>query len=234
MVALLIFCSATFSALGIWQIQRLHWKRALIARVDARIHAPPQPPPQPSQWPQITKRRDDYEYRRIELKGHYLRDRNILTQAVTDLGAGHWVLTPLRTHASGIVLINRGFVPAGAHAAAAPAGEVTVRGLLRISEPGGGFLRDNRPAENRWYSRDVAAIAQALQLHDVAPYFIDAESTGNVTGWPRAGMTVVRFRNQHRQYALTWFALAAMSLWGLRRVLSEARGLRHHAHDGQI
>ncbi|MGX7876913.1 SURF1 family cytochrome oxidase biogenesis protein [Mesorhizobium sp. ORM6] len=79
-----------------------------------------------------------------------------------------------------------------------------------MSEPGGGFLRNNDAAGNRWYSRDVAAIATARGLTDnVAPYFVDAETSGT-GGWPRGGLTVVNFRNSHLVYALTWFTLAAM------------------------
>jgi len=96
-----------------------------------------------------------------------------------------------------------------------PSGEVTVTGLLRISEPHGGFMRANQPALGRWYSRDVAAIARARGLPSVAPYFIDADAHPNAGGWPRGGLTVVRFTNSHLAYALTWFVLAKMSLlWG--------------------
>ncbi|MFX8668477.1 SURF1 family cytochrome oxidase biogenesis protein, partial [Acinetobacter baumannii] len=80
----------------------------------------------------------------------------------------------------------------------------------RISEPGGGFLRDNDPAGGRWYSRDVAAIAAARGVSDNAPYFVDADDRPNDGGWPKGGMTVLQFRNNHLGYALTWFGLAAM------------------------
>ena len=87
--------------------------------------------------------------------------------------------------------------------------ETTVVGLLRLSEPDGGFLRANDPAGDRWFSRDVAGIAKARGLSGpVAPYFIDADATPNPGGWPRGGLTVVRFANSHLIYALTWFGLA--------------------------
>lgn len=230
LLALLACCCAGFIALGSWQVQRLHWKRALIARVDARVHAAPVPPPARSDWPRIGVERD--EYRRLELRGTYRRGLDTQTQALTELGAGHWVLSPLQLADGSIVLINRGFVPDGARPAGPPPGEVRVHGLLRMSEPGGGFLRDNNPGQDRWHSRDVAAIARARGLRDVAPYFVDAEAeAGAGSGWPRGGMTVIRFRNQHLQYALTWFALAALALWGLWRVLSDAQRLRHHGAD---
>jgi surfeit locus 1 family protein len=93
-----------------------------------------------------------------------------------------------------------------------------VTGLLRLTEPGGAFLLSIDAAANRWYSRDVAAIAAVQGVAPVAPYFIDADRIGD--GWPRGGMTMVRFPNNHLVYALTWFALAglvASLLWRVAR-----------------
>ncbi len=216
-----------FSALGVWQVQRLHWKRELIARVDARIHAPPVPTPVKADWPGISAPRD--EYRRVAVEGRYLPAHDTRVQAVTERGSGWWLLTPLRRDTGDVVLVNRGFVPNDWNGAAAPpAGRVRVVGLLRLGEPRGGFLRRNDPAQDRWYSRDVAAIAQARGLGAVAPFFIDAERDASGAEWPAGGMTVVSFRNQHLQYALTWFALALLALYGGWRVFSSERRLRHH------
>ena len=232
LLALLVCGVAGFSALGVWQLKRLHWKRALIARVEGYLHAPPTPAPPPALWPTLDSERE--EYRRVVVHGQYVQGAETRTQAVTELGAGYWVLSPLRTAQGWVVLINRGFVPANTQAAPPPAGPVTVPGLLRRSEPGGGFLRTNQPAQERWYSRDVAAIARARRLQNVAPYFIDAAANPAATGWPRPGMTVIRFRNQHLQYALTWFALALLSAWGMWRVLSDGRRMRHHGPDADF
>jgi surfeit locus 1 family protein len=81
-------------------------------------------------------------------------------------------------------------------------------GLLRLTEPKGGFLRSNDAVANRWYSRDVSAIADARGLAHVAPYFVDADAKPNPGGFPIGGLTVIRFANNHLVYALTWFALA--------------------------
>ena len=86
-------------------------------------------------------------------------------------------------------------------------------GLLRITEPDGAFLRSNDPAANRWYSRDVAAIAKARDLGLTAPYFVDADATPNPGGYPVGGLTVVRFPDNHLVYALTWFVLCALTLF---------------------
>jgi surfeit locus 1 family protein len=201
-----------FVALGVWQVERRAWKLDLIARVEARVHAAPAALPTSRDWAAINERDD--AYRRVRATGIFLHADQTLVQAVTAIGPGFWVMTPLRT-ADGIVLVNRGFVPADRRdAAARPAGPVTVTGLMRMSEPGGGFLRHNDPAAGRWYSRDVVAIARAHRLARVAPFFVDADATPNPGGYPVGGLTVVAFRNTHLAYALTWFALAALSVAG--------------------
>lgn len=213
----LLVLVAVFVALGTWQVQRLFWKLDLIARVEARIHAPPVPAPARPDWNAVSREKD--EYRHVNATGTFSHDKTALVQAVTELGAGFWVLTPMRLEDGSTVVINRGFVPsnrrdARSRAAGEPGGRVTVTGLLRMSEPGGAFLRSNDPANDRWFSRDVPAIAASRGLNDVAPYFIDADATANPGGLPVGGLTVVRFGNSHLVYASTWFALATMSAVG--------------------
>jgi surfeit locus 1 family protein len=213
-LALLAFVGLV--ALGTWQVERRAWKLDLIARVDARIHAPPAALPPPAAWPAIHAAAD--EYRHVQASGTFLYDQEALTQATTALGAGYWVMTPLRMR-DGVVLVNRGFVPAdrrdrASRAAAERPGETTVTGLLRMTEPKGGFLRSNDPAADRWHSRDVQAIADARGLRDVAPFFLDADATPNPGGLPVGGLTVVSFPNSHLVYALTWYALALMLAGG--------------------
>ena len=201
----LVLAFAGFTALGVWQVQRLGWKHALIARVDARVHAEPTAPPARANWPAIDA--DSSEYLRLRVSGRFLDVPDTRTQAVTGLGAGWWLLSPLRTDGGDIIFVNRGFVPVDGHVQPPPQGQVSITGLLRITEPNGGFLRSNVPDEDRWHSRDVVAIARTrgLPADRVAPYFIDAErdSTQDASGWPRAGMTVIAFRDHHLQYALT-------------------------------
>jgi surfeit locus 1 family protein len=239
-----------FAALGTWQLKRRVWKLDLIARVEQRVHAPPAAAPGPRQWPGVTAATD--EYRRVTATGTFLDNSQTLVQAATELGAGYWVLTPLREADGSIVLVNRGFVPSDGRDRVQRATEAvgktdsrgtagaagvngggpgtstasSVTGLLRITEPRGAFLRHNDPAANRWYSRDVQAIAVARGLTHVAPYFIDADATssraadeaaaptaggGAGTGVaPVGGLTVVTFHNSHLVYAITWYTLALM------------------------
>ena len=211
------------AALGVWQVERRAWKHELMAAVDARVHAAPVAAPGPDRWNAVNAKDD--AYRRVTASGTFRHDRETLVQAVTERGAGYWVVTPLETPGF-TLLVNRGFVPkdrreAKGRAAGRVAGPVTVTGLLRVTEPEGAFLRSNDPIGDRWFSRDVAAIAKARGLGRTAPYFVDADASPNPGGYPVGGLTVVRFRDHHMVYALTWFALAALSLffaWRLWRI----------------
>lgn len=201
-----------FLMLAGWQVERRAWKLDLIARVDARVHAAPGAPLAPDGWAALDPAQE--EYRHVALAGAFAPGRDALTKAVTVLGPGSWVLSGFRTQAGFMVLVNRGFVASGTIPAPPPSSPLSVTGLVRLSEPGGGFLRTNDPANERWYSRDVAAIAAARGWTDVAPYFVDADASpggGAVPGQPVGGLTVVTFRNEHLVYALTWLALALMT-----------------------
>lgn len=212
--------SVGFLALAGWQLQRLGWKTDLIARVEQRLQAEPVAPPAGA----VTQAD---EYRRVRLQGRF-DTREVLVQATTQLGGGHWVITPLRLDDGSTVLVNRGFVPPEQRAPvqhAAPAGPVELTGLLRLTETGGGPLRANVPAEGRWYSRDVAGIAAQLGVTaPLAPYFVDeAADPAQPRRWPRPGLTVVRFANNHAVYAATWLALAVMAAAAAGYLIREER-----------
>lgn len=139
-------------ALGSWQLQRRVWKLDLIERVEQRVHAQPVAPPARDRWAQVNA--TDDAYTRVCLRGRYQHAHETRVQAVTERGAGDWLLTPLQADSGEIVLINRGFVDAAhrqpaSRAAAQQQGDLTVCGLLRITEPLGGFLRRNDPADRK-------------------------------------------------------------------------------------
>jgi surfeit locus 1 family protein len=220
--AALVF--AVLAALGTWQLERRSWKLGLIERVSTRVHAPPVAAPGRGEWPLVTAA--DHEYRHVRVTGVFLNDRETQVTASTELGPGYWVLTPLQLPDGTLVLVNRGFVPTdrrdpATRRAGEIAGETTVTGLLRITEPGGTLLRSNDPSADRWYSRDVAAIAAARGLTNIAPYFIDADAASNGPDSPVGGLTVITFHNNHLIYAITWYSLALMLAGGTAYVIRQ-------------
>lgn len=208
-----------FTSLAIWQVNRLHWKVALIERVEARVHAAPVPAPGPDDWAGITA--ESAEYRHVTLRGTFLNDEEVQIYTPADFGPAYWVLTPLRRNDGTVVFVNRGLVPENLRDPAtrsAPEGPQTLTGLLRLSEDRGWlFSRDNDPENGQWYRRDIGSITAAKGLENAAPYFVDQEMGTDPRAWPRGGQTVVSFRNAHLSYALTWAGLALMvvAAWGL-------------------
>jgi len=232
LVAALLAFAALFVALGVWQVKRLAWKEALIARVDAGLHAAPVAVAAlPRAMP--ASQAKTMEYRRVALHGVWVAADTTLVAGASDLGTGYWAVTPLRLEDGRVVYVNRGFVPMGtskasviALTAAAPADVV---GLLRVTEPGGSLMRANNPQADLWTSRDIAALAGKHRLAAETGWFVDAQSVGPqesaaaLAKQPVAGLTVVSFPNNHLGYAITWFTLALLCLGAI--VLA----LRHRA-----
>jgi surfeit locus 1 family protein len=202
---------AVLVALGVWQLQRLEWKSRLIAERATAVAAAPVAPPQT-----LAEART-LEFHRVTVEGVFLHDKEILLNAIAAKGdAGFDVLTPLREAAGRIVFVNRGFVPTelkdpATRTASQPAGTVHVSGLLRVppQEKPGWFIPDNRPDRNAWFWIDLPAMAAADGIANLAPFYIEADATPNPGGWPRGGVTPLALPNDHLQYALTWFSLAA-------------------------
>jgi surfeit locus 1 family protein len=223
----LLMASLLFAALGVWQVHRLAWKEALIARVTQATTAPPLPFSAPPAGPAAP-----FEYHRVVMTGHYEAPSTTLVTAATDLGSGYWDMVVLRGGTiPRAVWVNRGFVPIGSRravvAASTPIGPVTVTGLIRLAEPTGTWLRANRPDTDHWYSRDLIAMAQARRIAPVAsPMFIDAqiEAPRPANAAPVPGLTVLNFPNSHLGYAVTWFTLALLSAGGAI-LLSRRHGL---------
>jgi surfeit locus 1 family protein len=215
---------ALLIGLGVWQLHRLAWKEALLARIDARIHAAPEPLPPPSDWAAL--RPDDYDYRPVTVTGTFLyADEALVFEGapsgdLAGAGPGYLVLTPLQLASGATVIVNRGFVPLdhmdpATRQAANIAGPVSVTGLMRPPQSRNLFTPADAPAEGRYFTRDPMEIAAHFGLKDPAPFTIDREEK-NIPpgGWPRGGTTLIDIPNNHLGYALTWFGLA-IGLFGV-------------------
>lgn len=205
-----ILAFVLLSGLGFWQIERLHWKLALIAEVNRNLSAPP-----------LTLRQTmamgygKVQYHRVTLKGRF---DNRLESYVFTTGPGgeaaYHVLTPFRLTDGRFLIVDRGYVPLALRAPGTrKPGELEgvrqIVGVWRIPDAPGLFTPPPDAKKRVWYARDVAAMAKADHIALVAPAIVEADAAPNPGGWPKGGQTVVRFRNQHLQYAITWFALAA-------------------------
>lgn len=197
--------------LGVWQLHRLAWKDAIVARIEARTRAAPQPLPPPARWDELKPQ--DYEYRRVEQHGQFDNAKEAYILRASADGPVYHVITPLKLDGGGTVLVDRGSVPAerrdpATRQAGQPKGEVTVTGLMRPPEDRNAFTPPDVPQKNEFYTRDPTEIAAHFGLVDAAPFVVDADATPNPGGWPKGGDTIVDVPNNHFSYALTWFGLA--------------------------
>lgn len=203
---------AILVGLGVWQMERLHWKLDLIARIDARMAAPAAPPPPQTEWARLDPKA--LEYRHLRLTGAFRHDKELHYFAQDEQGgAGYDIVTPLVLADGGVVLVDRGFVPEelkdpARRKAGNVEGEVTLTGVARAPQGRSSFTAPDDQARNIWFTRDPATMGPATGLAPVAPFYVEADATPNPGGWPKGGRTRVDIRNEHFQYALTWFGLA--------------------------
>jgi surfeit locus 1 family protein len=197
---------AALMSLGVWQLERKVWKEHLIATLTARVTAPPHAlPPSPKQGGD--------EFSRVHLHGAFIPGQSALvftsgSALRPDITApGYWVLSPFRANDGRIVVVNRGYV-AGTNAPPPPSGDVDLAGALRWPDESAMFTPADEPQNNLWYRRDPVVIAAAKGWGQVAPFFVEQE-TPQLANAPRAGPLVVHLRDNHLQYAITWFGLAA-------------------------
>jgi len=221
---------AILVGLGVWQLERLQWKLALIATINHRmVEAPLDVPPQ-GEWANLDLKH--LEYHHLKLEGHFLNTRELHYFAQDDEGtSGFDIITPfVLADGQRIVLVDRGFVPrekvdAATRTAGQIEGPTSLVAVARAPQPRGIFSAADDVAGNMWFTRDPATMATALGLANVAPFYVEADATPNVGGLPIGGRTQVNIRNVHFEYALTWFGLAVVLL---------AVYLAYHWSNGRI
>jgi cytochrome oxidase assembly protein ShyY1 len=212
---------ALFVGLGVWQLQRRVEKHALIAALTERLAATPSPLPQASQWSALTPAQD--EFRRVSFAAIYppLPDAMVYSSgsAVRDdiSGPGTWAFLPARLRSGETVVINAGFVQNTMQDRAQEdravkqfvTGEpLTLTGYIRFAETAGVVTPAENIAKRLWFTRDHLAMAHALGWGAVAPFYIDLEQPVPASGIPKPGALDVRLKDDHLQYAITWFGLA--------------------------
>ena len=216
----------TCLALGIWQLQRRLEKHALIAALNERLAAASEALPAQAQWNALTPARD--EFRRVHFTATYARLPDVMVyssgSAVRDdiSGPGTWAFLPAQMADGAIVAVNTGFVQntmqdraqqdraAGRLVTGQP---IKLTGYLRFPEKAGTLTPVENISKRLWFTRDHLAMARALGWAEggtmVAPFYIDLESPVPASGIPKPGPLKVHLKDDHMQYAITWFSLAA-------------------------
>lgn len=214
LLSLIVF--AVLIGLGTWQVQRLQWKEGLLATIEARVASAPLPL---GEVEALYRSTGDVDYMPVTATGrfHHGGERHFL--ATWKGQSGFFVYTPFELDDGRIVFVNRGFVPydlknPARRQAGQIEGEVTLTGLARnpLSGKPSWILPNNDPAGNVFYWKDRDAMARSAGLRSavaILPFFIDADATPNPGGLPIGGVTLIDMPNNHLQYAVTWYGLAA-------------------------
>lgn len=214
-----------FVGLGLWQLQRRIEKHALIAALTERLAAAPAPLPQPSQWSALTPEHD--EFRRVRLAATYQPRPDAMVyssgSAVREdvAGPGTWAFMPASLLGGETVVINTGFVQNTMQDRAqqdravtrlVTRQPVTLTGYIRFPETAGALTPPENMTKRLWFTRDHLAMARSLGWAEggkpVAPFYIDLEMPAPESGIPKPGPLTVHLKDDHLQYAITWFGLA--------------------------
>lgn len=221
---LLIIPISTFG-LGTWQVKRLQWKKGLIKDLESRTTEPVRDLPE-----NIDELRSkSLEYRRVMLQGTFdhaeeihlgPRSLNEGAHGGGSLGrkpkSGAQIITPFEISGTGQrILVNRGWVPMDKikpekRQEGQIKGETSLVCFIRQGEKRQPFQAKNNPENNKWYSRDVDAMAEVTGS---LPILVDADAASTVPGGPRGGQTRVYLRNEHLQYIITWYTLSAFTAY---------------------
>ena len=226
---------ALFIGLGVWQLQRRVEKHALIAALDARLGAAPMPLPLAAEWSKLTADRD--EFRRVSFMATYESRLDAMVYSSGSAirgdisGPGTWAFIPARLANGDMVAINAGFVPNTmqdrdvqdrAVARLITGQPVEMTGYIRFPETAGILTPNVEQSKRLWFARDHMAMADAFVWNKVAPFYIDLETPVPPSGVPKPGPLQVQLRDEHMQYAITWFTLAfavviAFGVWWRKR-----------------
>lgn len=220
-LALCVLSGIVFlSGLGIWQLNRLEWKNAMIARVEANLKKPPVPITTIEQMHEAGK---DIEYAPTFVSGEFDHANEQHYFATHKGRSGYYIYTPLSRADGKIIFVNRGFVPlekkeASTRSEGLIEGTVEIAGLAR-SAPGNkpnSFVPNNDLGKNVYYWKSISQMyGRAYDKMEIqtTPFFIDANNQPVPGGLPIGGVTRIQFPNSHLQYALTWFGLAGALLF---------------------
>lgn len=216
MIAPLLFGLAGVAVLvwlGVWQMQRLAWKTEILDGIAARLAADPVPVP-----PVPAPERD--AYLKVTADGEIGRGELAVYTSNPPHGVGYRVIVPLTMEDGRTILLDRGFVPIAEKDAARHLGPIRVEGTLVWPQETDSFTSEPDREKNIWFARDVPLMAEAL---GTLPVMLVSASS-NPSGTPTPMPATINIPNDHLQYAITWFLLAAVwagmtvyLLWRIKR-----------------
>ncbi|MEM8571118.1 MAG: SURF1 family protein [Pseudomonadota bacterium] len=197
--------------LGAWQLRRLEWKNDMIATIEARMHEPPVSVP-------AHPEPDQDRFRHIRSSGEIRPGELHVYTSVPPYGVGYRIVVPFELQNGRVILLDRGFVPIEEKDKARHLGPIMIEGALQWPRETDRFTAEPDLDANIWFARDVPLMAETLQTE---PVLLVTEASDD-PGQPMPLPVAVNIRNNHLEYAITWFSLAfvwaVMTLYLLSRI----------------
>lgn len=199
--------------LGSWQMSRLQWKHGVIKEMNERSSL------EAIDLPAVIDNFEELKYRRVKLRGEFLHEKEVhlFVGAMSERGRpGYDILTPFKKDDGTYVLVDRGWVDSDNKAAekrpeTLTKGVVKIEGMVHKAETQGRFTPDNDVAKNLWFWIDIEAIKSYAGV-DLKNLYIRALKKEGYNTYPIAGDKIIKIRNDHLQYAITWYSFAIILL----------------------
>lgn len=204
---------ALLCSLGVWQVQRMHWKAGVLAAIDAMIVA------EPADLPAVQDPQAD-RYRPVRFSGRFTGAVIEVLSGLKDVGPGVRVIEAFETAAGRRILVDRGFLADEARALPRPPKAAEVLGNLHWPQDADAYTPPPDAKTGLWFARDVPAMAQALGTEAV--FVVARKPTGD--GILPVPVDSASIPNDHWGYAITWFSMAfawagmtVFLLWRIRQ-----------------
>jgi surfeit locus 1 family protein len=208
-----LFGCTILIGLGLWQVQRLAWKEGILAQISARLNDTPVP------LPAMPDPVGD-KYLPVSIAGRFTGPEIDVLISLKASGAGYRIISAFQTAEGRKIMVDRGFLPAGQRGHPRTATAATIAGTLHWPDEVDRFTPPPDLAENIWFARDVPAMAATLGTEPVL--IVARTDTGD--GIMPLPVDTAGIPNNHLNYAVTWFSLAAvwlgmtlLLLWRIRR-----------------
>lgn len=208
---------AILLSLGFWQLRRLEWKEALLAAIEAKIGAAPVAL-KTIGAPDAASQR----YLPVTATGRTTGPELLVLSGKKDQGAGYEVIAAFETAGGRRILLDRGFIPEVVRATVRPPVALAITGNLDWPAEADSYTPPPDAATNLWFARDVTAMAKSLGTDPLLVVIRTAE--GDSQAIVPVPVDTAGIPNDHLQYAITWFSLAAVwagmtayLLWRIRQ-----------------
>ncbi|MTH65367.1 SURF1 family protein [Paracoccus shanxieyensis] len=191
---------AALIALGLWQLQRMEWKQAMLAQIQSRIEGPAVPLPETPD--------PSMKYMPVTVSGMTTGQEIDVLSGMKDLGGGYQVISSFVTDDGRRILLDRGFVDQDHKRDPRPATRLQVTGNLHWPDETSGATPAPNLDQNIWFARDVPAMAAALDTDPVL--VVVAAAVGDAQGVTPVPVAIQGIPNNHLSYAVQWFMIAAV------------------------